>query len=106
MKRCTNKIISVCPELLRGTIGNRVLQGVDADAILLPKTATVELQDKIIAYRLRNGKAEAAYLTVDRLNDGNHFVVKQGVSVGDTIITEGVGLVKEGMIVTPKNVTP
>ena len=58
------------------------------------------------SYRLRNGKAEAAYLTVDRLNDGNHFVVKQGVSVGDTIITEGVGLVKEGMIVTPKNVTP
>ncbi len=93
-------------ELLSGTIGNIVLQGVDADAILLPKTATVELQDKIIAYRLRNGKAEAAYLTVDRLNDGNHFVVKQGVSVGDTIITEGVGLVKEGMIVTPKNVTP
>lgn len=93
-------------ELLSGTIGNIVLQGVDADAILLPKIATVELQDKIIAYRLRNGKAEAAYLTVDRLNDGNHFVVKQGVSVGDTIITEGVGLVKEGMIVTPKNVTP
>ena len=55
-------------ELLSGTIGNIVLQGVDADAILLPKTATVELQDKIIAYRLRNGKAEAAYLTVDRLN--------------------------------------
>ena len=51
----------------------------------------MELQDKIIAYRLKNGKAEAAYLTVDRLNDGNRFVVKQGLSVGDTIITEGVG---------------
>ena len=106
-----DKMISQMPEvglqLNDGTFyGNIVLQGVDADAILLPKTATVELQDKIIAYRLRNGKAEAAYLTVDRLNDGNHFVVKQGVSVGDTIITEGVGLVKEGMIVTPKNVTP
>ena len=69
-------------------------------------SATVELQDKIIAYRLKNGKAEAAYLTVDRLNDGNRFVVKQGLSVGDTIITEGVGQIKEGMIVTPKTVTP
>ena len=76
------------------------------DAILIPMTATVELQDKIIAYRLKNGKAEAAYLTVDRLNDGNRFVVKQGLSVGDTIITEGVGQIKEGMIVTPKTVTP
>ena len=93
-------------ELLSGTIGNVILQGVNTDAILVPMTATVELQDKIITYRLKNGKAEAAYLTVDRLNDGNYFVVKQGLSVGDTIITEGVGLVKEGMIVTPKNVTP
>lgn len=40
-------------------------------------TATVELQDKIIAYRLKNGQAEAAYLTVDRLNDGNRFIVKK-----------------------------
>ena len=93
-------------ELLSGTIGNVILQGVNTDAILVPMSATVELQDKIIAYRLKNGKAEAAYLTVDRLNDGNRFVVKQGLSVGDTIITEGVGQIKEGMIVTPKTVTP
>ena len=92
--------------LLSGTIGNVILQGLNEDAILIPMTATVELQDKIIAYRLKNGKAEAAYLTVDRLNDGNRFVVKQGLSVGDTIITEGVGQIKEGMIVTPKTVTP
>ena len=93
-------------ELLSGTIGNIVIRGLNADAILIPMTATVELQDKIIAYRLKNGKAKAAYLTVDRLNDGNHFVVKQGLSVGDTIVSEGVGLVKEGMIVTPKTVAP
>ena len=93
-------------ELLSGTIGNVILQGLNEDAILIPMTATVELQDKIIAYRLKNGKAEAAYLTVDRLNDGNYFVVKQGLSVGDTIITEGVGQVKEGMNVTPKTVAP
>ena len=78
----------------------------DTDAILIPMTATVELQDKIIAYRLKNGKAEAAYLTVDRLNDGNHFVVERGLSVGDTLITEGVGQLKEGMIVTPKTTKP
>ncbi len=93
-------------ELLSGTIGNVILQGLNTDAILIPMTATVELQDKIIAYRLKNGKAEATYLTVDRLNDGNHFVVKQGLSIGDTIIAEGVGQVKEGMIVTPKITKP
>ena len=93
-------------ELLSGTIGNVILQGVNTDAILVPMSATVELQDKIIAYRLKNGKAEAAYLTVDRLNDGNYFVVEQGLSVGDTLITEGVGQLKEGMNVTPKTTKP
>lgn len=55
-------------------------------------------------YRLpsENGQAEAAYLTVDRLNDGNRFIVKEGLSVGDTIVAEGVGLVREGMSITPK----
>ena len=50
-------------------------------------------------------RAEAAYLTVDRLNNGNRFILKEGLSVGDTIIAEGVGLVKEGMSITPKNET-
>ena len=90
---------------MSGTIGNVILQGLNEDAILIPMTATVELQDKIIAYRLKNGQAEAAYLTVDRLNDGNRFIVKEGLSVGDTIVAEGVGLVREGMSITPKNET-
>ena len=92
-------------ELLSGSIGNVILQNPKTEAVTIPMTATVELQDKIIAYRLKNGQAEAAYLTVDRLNDGNRFIVKEGLSVGDTIVAEGVGLVKEGMSVTPKNVT-
>ena len=88
-----------------GSIGNIVLRNPQTDAITIPMTATVELQDKIIAYRLKNGQAEAAYLTVDRLNDGNRFIVKEGLSVGDTLIAEGVGLVREGMSITPKNET-
>ena len=92
-------------ELLSGSIGNIVLRNPQTDAITIPMTATVELQDKIIAYRLKNGRAEAAYLTVDRLNDGNRFIVKEGLSVGDTLIAEGVGLVREGMSITPKDET-
>lgn len=42
---------------------------------------------------------------LDRLNDGNRFIVKEGLSVGDTIVAEGVGLVREGMSITPKNET-
>ena len=77
-------------ELLSGSIGNVILQNPKTEAVTIPMTATVELQDKIIAYRLKNGQAEAAYLTVDRLNDGNRFIVKEGLSVGDTIVAEVV----------------
>lgn len=89
-------------ELLSGTIGNVIFQGLDSDYIVIPMTATVEIQDKIIAYRLKNGKAEATYLAVDRLNDGNNYIVKDGLVVGDTIISEGVAMIKEGMSVTAK----
>ena len=92
-------------QLLSGSIGNVILQNPKTEAVTIPMTATVELQDKIIAYRLKNGQAEAAYLTVDRLNDGNRFIVKEGLSVGDTIVAEGVGLLREGMSITPKNET-
>lgn len=92
-------------ELLSGIIGNVIIQGSKADAIVVPMTATVELQDKIIAYRLKNGQAKATYLTVERFNDGNNFIVRQGLSVGDTIVAEGVGLVREGMSITLKNET-
>lgn len=89
-------------ELLSGTIGNVIFQGLDSDYIVIPMTATVEIQDKIIAYRLKNGKTEATYLAVDRLNDGNNYIVKDGLVVGDTIISEGVAMIKEGMSVTAK----
>lgn len=88
--------------LLSGTIGKVIIRERESKTIVIPKTATVELQDKIIAYRLKNGKAEAAYLTVESRNDGNRYIVKEGLAVGDTIISEGVGLVKEGMKITPK----
>lgn len=91
-------------ELLSGSIGDVVIRRHDNTAIMIPMSATVELQDKIVAYRLKDGKAKAAYITVDRLNDGNNFVVRDGLSKGDTIITEGVGLVKEGMLVKPKRI--
>lgn len=89
-------------ELFSGTVGNVMLESTNNNVIVIPMTATVELQDKIIAYKLKNGLTQAAYLTVEPLNDGNNYLVRNGLSTGDTIITEGAGLLKEGMKITPK----
>ena len=63
-------------ELLSGSIGNVILQNPKTDAVTIPMTATVELQDKIIAYRLKRTGGSRLF-TVDRLNDGNRFIVKE-----------------------------
>lgn len=88
--------------LLSGTIGNVMLHTPSPRAIVIPVTATVELQDKVIAYRLKNGVAHAVYLKIDPINDGNNYIVRGGLSAGDTIVSEGVGLLKDGMPVNPK----
>lgn len=58
---------------------------------------TYEIQDKIIVYKVIDGKAIATFIKVRPISDGNNYVVTEGLSSGDIIISEGVGLVKDGM---------
>lgn len=88
-------------QLLSGGIGNVVLSYPLQGAITIPQTATMELQDKVVAYKVDdNGTAHAAFLTVERLNDGKEYVVRSGLAAGDRIVTEGVGLLQDGMKVS------
>lgn len=66
------------------------------DAIVIPQTATFELQDKIFVYKVIGGKATSEPVTLFKLNDGAEYIVEEGLSVGDTIIADGAGLVREG----------
>ncbi|MGM9713220.1 MAG: efflux RND transporter periplasmic adaptor subunit [Prevotella sp.] len=68
--------------------------------IVIPQGATYELQSKTFAYKVVGGKAVSAPISVFRLNNGTEYVVESGLSEGDTIISEGAGLVKEGAAVT------
>ena len=64
--------------------------------IVIPQTATYEIQDKIYVYKVIDGKAESALITVLSMNDGQHYVVTSGISVGDVIVAKGANYVKEG----------
>lgn len=89
-------------QLLSGSVGDVVFGRKADNSIIIPKTATIELQDKTIAYRLKNGKTEAVFLTVADYSDGKSLVVSNGHGVGDTIVAEGTGTLREGMTVKPK----
>ena len=73
-----------------------IIPTVKRDCIVIPQTATFELQDRVFAYKVVDGKATSVQIRVFRLNNGSEYVVEEGLSEGDSIIADGAGLVKEG----------
>lgn len=79
-----------------GGAGNIGLYSKSAGIILIPQAATYELQDKVYAYKVIDGKAAAVRLDVRPVAEKKAYVVKSGLAVGDVIITEGVGNLHDG----------
>ena len=70
--------------------------------IVIPQEATYELQNRVFVYRVVDGKTKATAVTVFPQNNGKEYIVEEGLNVGDTIIAEGAGLLKEGIEVRGK----
>ncbi len=69
------------------------------DRITIPQEATYELQNRIFVYKVVNGKTKATAVRLFAQNDGHEYIVEEGLAVGDTIVAEGAGLLKEGVTV-------
>lgn len=69
------------------------------DRITIPQEATYELQNRTFVYKVVDGKTKATAVALYPQNDGHDYIVMDGLNVGDTIIAEGAGLIKEGMTV-------
>ena len=67
------------------------------DCIVIPQEATYELQNRLFVYRVVDGKTKATAIELYPQNNGKEYIVEQGLNVGDTIIAEGAGLLKEGV---------
>lgn len=85
-----------------GGSGNVVLTSSFKDCVVVPQAATFEIQDKVFAYKVVDGKAVSAPLTVEKISDGKEYIVTSGLVPGDVIVTEGVGLMREGTPIRPK----
>ena len=84
--------------LLSGGIGNVIIPHREDSVIVIPQTATTELQNKILAYKVaEDGCVHSCELTVEKLNDGKDYIVRSGLAVGDVIVTEGTGLLRDGI---------
>jgi len=72
------------------------------DVILVPQSATFELQDKLFAVVVgKDGKTKNVNLTVKENTAGNFYVVESGLKAGDQIVLEGVSSLKDGTQIKP-----
>ncbi|WP_295960752.1 efflux RND transporter periplasmic adaptor subunit [uncultured Alistipes sp.] len=85
-----------------GGAGSVILPNIHKDCIVVPQTATFELQDKVYVYKLVDGKASSSMIDVEKINNGREYIVKSGLTPGEVIVAEGVGLLREGTPVIAK----
>lgn len=68
--------------------------------IVIPQGATYEIQNRVFAYKVVDGKTVSTSISVFEVNDGLEYIVESGLQVGDVIVSEGAGLLREGLVVT------
>lgn len=88
--------------LFSGTSGSIQLQSGRQGMLVIPQSATFEVQDRTFVYKVVDGKASASPVRVSRVNGGQEYIVEEGLHEGDMIVTEGVGLLREGTPVKSK----
>lgn len=86
-------------KLLSGSTATIVMPQTFEDVIVIPKSATYDLQDKIFVYRVVDGAAKSTAIEVAKGMSDKEYVVTSGLKVGEEIIASGAGLVREGTIV-------
>ncbi len=79
-----------------GASGSVIIPSIYKDCIVIPQAATVSMQDKIMVYKVVDGKAASALITVSSVSDGQEYVVLSGLEPGEEIVSQGAGLLREG----------
>ncbi|MCM1176182.1 MAG: efflux RND transporter periplasmic adaptor subunit [Bacteroides sp.] len=86
--------------LMSGGAANVIIPYSRKDCIVIPQGATFEIQNRIFAYKVVDGKTVSAPIQVFSINNGREYIVEEGLEFGDVIIAEGAGLMKAGMEVS------
>lgn len=88
--------------LRNGSHATIVMPSALSSCMVIPQSATYEIQEKKFVFRVVDGIAHSTEVKVFRLNDGREYVVESGLNPGDVIVAEGAGLMKEGSKIVAK----
>ena len=91
--------------LRSNSTGKVVFPNVLTNVILVPQSATTEIQDKKFVFVVQaDNTVKNTEIQVYRLNDGQNYYVTSGLKAGDKIVVEGVQALHDGQAITP--ITP
>lgn len=83
--------------LYSGFTGNVCIPSINKRSMVVPQSATYEMQDKRFIYKVVGGKAIATPITVLPISNGKEFIVTSGLKPGDMIVSGGIANIKDGM---------
>jgi membrane fusion protein, multidrug efflux system len=90
--------------LLRsGNTGKIRLQQEHLNAILVPQSATVEVQDKIFVYAVGDSNKVSKQPLQVIGKSGTDYIVKEGVKPGDRIVINGLENLSEDLVIKPES---
>ena len=91
--------------LRSGGTGNVIFQNPMQNVIMIPQSATTEIQDKKFVFVVQEDNTlKNTEVQVFKLNDGKYYYVTNGLKAGDKIVMEGVQNLRAGVTITP--ITP
>ena len=83
-------------ELFSGMQGTIVMPFEWEDAMLIPLTAVVRIQDKVLVYKVgADSLAHSAIVEIEELGDGVRAAILSGAEEGETIVAKGAANVNE-----------
>ena len=88
--------------LRSGGTGNVIFPYTMDGIIMIPQSATVEIQDKKFVYVLQSDNTiKNTEIQISPLSDGQTYLVTKGLKGGDKIVIEGVQSLHDGQEITP-----
>ena len=91
--------------LRSNSTGNVIFPNPMQSVIMIPQSATTEIQDKRFVYVVQaDNTVKNTEVKTFTLDDGKNFFVTAGLKQGDKIVIEGVQALSDGQAITP--ITP
>ena len=82
--------------LRSGFSGNIIIPKSVSNAIVIPQKATFSRQDKYLAYKVQGDSVVSTLISIVPTPDGKSYVVTNGLSKDDRIVSDGVATLADG----------